>query len=394
MIIEVPPSKSISNRALVLSFLSPSSHILKNVLKSDDTRVMLQALFLLGVELEILREDERAFDVKVHGTDNGMNLNCPVETEVYLQNAGTAMRFMTAVLSQCPGNFVLTGNQRMHKRPISDLVKALKQVGAKIVYLDNDGYPPLQILGSKLEGKVKIKGNVSSQYISALKIMNAFRKNPLDIEISGDLVSKPYVDLTDSVIADFKSSEEYEIEGDASSASYFWARGALLDKPVQVSNVSAITKQADIQFLQALRDMGVNVSVDLTVSRNELKGLGEYDCKEFPDSAMTLTVLAAVADGKTRLTGLSNLKFKECDRLQALESELNKLGCKVKAFADGLEIEGIPRDSLKPAKIETYDDHRMAMCFAVLKLLQPEIEILDPGCVSKTYPTFWEDFQI
>jgi 3-phosphoshikimate 1-carboxyvinyltransferase len=335
---------------------------LVNVLKSDDTKVMLAAYDMLGVKYEILREDERSFDVRV---DSEIQVN---EAELFMNNAGTATRFMLPLLCTMTGKFVMTGNPRMLERPIGDLVDALKQLGAEIEYLGQEGFLPLRVTGRALSGSCLIRGDVSSQYLSGLLITQAF-VGGFEVEIKGELVSKPYVDLTKAVINDFKASDTYEVEGDASSASYWWAIGA------EVTNVPATTLQADYKFLAAK---------DLLP--------GKINCVEFPDSAMTLAVLAAITPGFTRLSGLSNLKYKECDRLHALETEINRVGGKAKAFDDGLEIEGV--SELHGAQVETYDDHRMAMCMAVLKYHQPEIQILDPGCVSKTYPTFFDEFPV
>lgn len=380
----VPPSKSISNRALVMAFLKRGKSVVKNVLKSDDTDVMVEAYRKLGFDIKIHEVSDSAFDIEVDSSEITVG-----EAEFFMNNAGTATRFMIPALCVTEGIWTVTGNERMLERPIKDLVDALIPLGANIEYLGEEGYLPLKIVGGSLSGSTKVKGDISSQYLSGLMITNAFLDKNFEVEVEGELVSKPYVDLTESVIRDFMAGDQYQVEGDASSASYFWALGAI-DGPVTVDNVPLNTKQADIKLLGALEKLGANVD-DTTVSPGKLNGI-EIDCIEFPDSAMTLAVLCAVAKGKSRLTGLHNLKFKECDRLAALETELRKLGVNVMAFDDGLEIVG--SEKLSPAQIETYDDHRMAMCFAVLKYIEPEIEILDPGCVSKTFPTFWYVFPV
>jgi len=367
--VSVPPSKSISNRVLVMGFLNQGEKIIRNVLKSDDTKVMLGVYDELKVDYEILREDARSFDVKVKG---GSQVN---QADLFMNNAGTATRFMLAALCVTQGEFTMTGNERMLKRPIADLVDALRQLGASIDYLKEDGFLPLKIKGGSLKGKCSVKGDVSSQYFSALIITEAYSKTKFEIEVIGELVSKPYVDLTQKVIQDFNLDGEYEVEGDASSASYWWGRGYLLGQEIEVTNIPVDTKQADIKFLEAMKKIPARI-----------------DCVEFPDSAMTLAILCSVTQGESLLYGLSNLKYKECDRLKALETEINKLGGKVEAFEDGLKITGIDSSDLHGAKIETYDDHRIAMCMALLQILQPEIEILNPECVSKTYPTFWEEW--
>lgn len=383
MKVSVPPSKSISNRALVLGLLNPGEKIIKNVLRCDDTIVMLQSLYNLGVEFEILREDERSFDIRIKGGE----VDAQVEVGLYLGNAGTAVRFLTPALCNFSGSFVLEGSERMHQRPIGDLVNALRELGASIEYLDLDGFLPIRIIGSSsgLSGSCIVKGDISSQYYSGLLIAQAF--NDFEVKVDGELVSAPYVELTRGVISDFMSSSEYEVEGDASSASYFWALGAISDLDIEVTNVPSTTLQADIKFLDALKELG-------DFKRGARPMGRDFNCVEYPDSAMTLAMLCGIAEGESVLSGLSNLKFKECDRLKALETEMNKVGCKVEAFDDGLKIVGVSPEDLKAAQIETYDDHRVAMCFALYKYLNPEIEILNPECVSKTYPTFWEEFLV
>lgn len=367
-----------------MAFLKRGKSVVRNVLRSDDTDVMVEVFRNLKCKINLKNESGYGFDVEVDSSEIGVN-----EAKFFMNNAGTATRFMIPALCITPGAWVVTGNDRMLKRPIKDLVDALLPLGADIEYLAEKGYLPLKITGGNLAGSTKVRGDISSQYLSGLMITNAFLEDQFKIEVEGELVSKPYVDLTESVIKDFKNSQEYKVEGDASSASYFWALGAI-DGPITVDNVPLTTKQADIKLLGALAKLGAKVE-QTTVEPGDLNGI-EIDCVEFPDSAMTLAVLCAVAKGKSRLTGLANLKFKECDRLAALETELRKVGVQAMAFDDGLEIVGT--DKLVPAQIETYDDHRMAMCFAVLKYLEPEIEILDPGCVSKTFPTFWDVFPV
>jgi len=370
MKVNVPPSKSISNRVLVMGFLNQEEKVIRNVLKSDDTEVMLGVYDELKVSYEILSEDVRSFDIKVCG---GAHVR---HADLFMNNAGTATRFMLAALCVTSGEFTMTGNERMLKRPITDLVDALRQLGACIEYLHEEGFLPLKIKGGVLKGKCSIKGDVSSQFFSALIISEAFADANFEIDVIGDLVSKPYVDLTRKVVQDFKmEGEEYEVEGDASSASYWWGRAYLLDEKIDVTNVPMDTMQADIKFLEAIKKIPA-----------------EIDCVEFPDSAMTLAILCSVTKGESLLYGLANLKYKECDRLKALETEINKVGGSVQAFDDGLKITGIDPEDLHGAKIETYDDHRIAMCMALLQMLQPEIEILNPECVNKTYPTFWDEF--
>ncbi len=367
MEVRVPPSKSISNRALILAL--QHGGVVRHVLSCDDTDVVIDSFDQLGVQYEILEQSERWFDIKV---EKG-----PLKSaDLFLGNAGTAVRFLLPVLAKSPGDFTMMGVERMLKRPIGDLVDALRHAGARIDYISKEGYLPLGIVGQKLSDKCNVKADVSSQYVSGLMLAG------FDVEIIGKVVSKPYIEMTRRVIENF--GDEFVVPGDASSATYWWALNYVTDAHYEVENVSMDNLQADTQFLQAAAALD---------DGDGLNGIG-YHCRDFPDGAMTLAMLCAVAKGTSRLTGLSTLEYKECDRLQALETELRKVGVEAKAFEDGIEITGVKPSELKPAKIETYNDHRIAMCFAVLKVLQPGIEIMNPECVSKTYPTFWDEFPV
>lgn len=405
MKLNVPGSKSITNRALICAALARSSgkraSIIKNALFSDDTTRMIESLRALGVK--ILRREN---SLKV----SGIKLHKPAK-KLFCKNAGTAVRFLTAVLATQNFESVIDGDTRMRQRPQEDLIEALRQLGANIEAKRNCVPLKIKAPGKSLSGgsqksfggKCTLAGNVSSQFLSGLLIAAPLAQKDVEINILGDLVSKPYVDLTISVLEKFgirvarngyktfriKAGQNFkpcvfEVEGDASSASYFWGISALTDSEINIKNVPQDSAQADILSKDLIEKMRGEKS------EIYLKPLGKIDCKNLPDSAMTLAVLAACAKGKTELRGLSNLREKECDRLAALTCELKKIGCNVKELKDGLVITGDP-EKLHGAQIETYNDHRMAMCFGMLSVVLPGIKITNPGCVKKTYPNFWKD---
>mgnify|MGYP001576661808 CR=1 FL=1 len=402
MNLNVQGSKSITNRALLCAALAGASgkraSIIKNALLSADTARMIESLHALGVK--ILR---RGNSLKVFGG----KLHAPVK-KLFCGNAGTAVRFLTAVLATQDFKSVVDGDSRMRQRPQKDLIEALRKLGANIESKNN--CVPLRIkLPEKTSsngvfgGKCELKSNISSQFLSGLLIAAPLAEKDVEIRIWGDLVSKPYVDLTISILEKFgikiardgyklfkiKAGQkfkpcEFEVEGDASSASYFCGISALTGEKINIKNVPQNSAQADI--------LSKNLIEKMRGEKNYiyLKPLGKIDCKNLPDSSMTLAVLAAYAKGKTELRGLSNLRQKECDRLAALTHELKKIGCKVKELRDGLAITSNP-EKLHGAKIETYNDHRMAMCFGMLSVVLPGIKITNPACVKKTYPNFWKD---
>lgn len=390
--LRVPGSKSITNRALITAALAGGRSKLKNCLNSDDTMYMQMALKALGCKIT-----GHGSDLIVHGC--GGNFQKPSRT-LFCGNAGTAMRFLAAVLAGQPFASVLTGDKRMQKRPIKDLLDALRQLGAKVQA--NNGCPPVKIRENFIGGTCHVKGNISSQFISGLLLAAPLAKKDVTIKVKGNLVSKPYVDMTISVMRDFgidirqkdykefhiKAGQKYKprtftIEGDASSAGYFWGLSALTGERIEMEGVPEKSIQADARFKEIIKKM-------IGDKTGFLKPIGRINCSNFPDSAMTLAVLCAFAKGKSVLTGLSNLRVKECDRLCALTAELNKIGCETKELKDGLEIHGDP-ESLHGAIIKTYSDHRMAMCFGIAGVCVPDIKIENPTCVSKTYPGFWKD---
>lgn len=412
--IHVPGSKSLTNRALLLAALAKGETTLKNILRSDDTEVMIQALQNLGVTIN---EDTKT-STTVHVGGN------PIwekpETPLYLGNAGTAVRFLTAILANQSFETTLDGDSRMRERPLHDLLTSLRSLGADIECPTN--CPPLTIHGKPLtKSETRLSGTTSSQYVSALLMLAPLLQNGLTITIDGELTSKPYIDLTLDLMNTFCiqriEREGYRkfhippqsyrpqnliIEADASSATYFWGIAALTGQTITTPHLTRSSKQADIQILPFLEKMGCKVNENeqgITVKGPPLHSLktknyqlqtSPINANAFPDGAMTLAVLAAFAQGETVLTGLHTLKHKESDRLTALATELQKIGAEASATADTLTIRGNP-DSLHPATIATYNDHRMAMCFGMAKSRIPGLIIENPGCVAKTYPHFWED---
>jgi 3-phosphoshikimate 1-carboxyvinyltransferase len=395
--ITVPGSKSISNRIMLLAALADGENHFTGLLESDDTRYMHSALEKLGVSIGsylFYRNSPKTLRIKgVLADFANKNAN------LFLGNAGTAMRSLSAALCLGQGEYILRGEPRMHERPIKDLVDALRSLGANIGYLGNEGYPPLRIMANGLNGgKVSIKSNISSQFLSALLIAAPYCKDPLEIAVNGDLISKPYVDMTIRLMekfginvenSDYKNfkiekgfykAQVFNVEGDASSASYFWAGAAITKGNVTVNGINEDSLQGDLKFLDILKEMG-----------DELKGI-TVDATLFPDAAMTICPLACYAKGKTKITGIASWKIKETDRISAMANELRKVGATVETGDDFIEI--TPPEKILPATIETYDDHRMAMCFSLLSLNSPsksgaEITIMNPTCVRKTFPNYF-----
>jgi 3-phosphoshikimate 1-carboxyvinyltransferase len=388
--VNIPASKSISNRVLVLAAFKGEGKIIRNILKSEDTQVMFNAFETLGVKYEILSENDESIDIKILNT---VSVN---SGEFFMNNSGTSTRFLIPCLALIKGEFRLDGTKRMRERPISDLASALSELGVEIEFLGENGYLPLKMTSKgKLSGTASIKCDLSSQYLSGLMLAQDIAGNSFDIKIIGDkIVSKPYIDLTDEVIREFNNIDSIDIESDYSSASYFVAMGVVGEQKLYLDNMNADSLQADKEFIRVLIELGADIKYiknGLLCSPSKLSLLDRnIDCSKFPDSAMTLVIVCAVsANVKTKLYGLSTLKHKECDRLKALHTELAKIGVKTEIDDDSMIIYGVDPVELRPAKIATYDDHRMAMCFAVLKLLQDKIEILNPEVVNKTFPTFW-----
>jgi len=407
----LPGSKSISNRVLLLAALSAGTTTVHELLDSDDTRVMLDALRALGCGV---KHSGAALEI------TGLGGRAPApHARLFLGNAGTAMRPLTAALAVIGGEFELSGVARMHERPIGDLVDALRQLGCDIAYLGTPGYPPLRIGRPqlKLDRPIQVRGDVSSQFLTALLMaLPLVAQQDVVIEVAGELISKPYIEITLNLLARFGISVRREgwqrftipagssyqspgsihVEADASSASYFVALGAIAGEagPVRISGVGEDSIQGDIRFIDAARLMGAQVTGgpnSLEVSRGAwpLKAI-DLDCNHIPDAAMTLAVMALYADGTTRLRNIASWRVKETDRLAAMATELRKLGAKVVEGPDFITI--APPAEWKPASIHTYDDHRIAMCFS-LAAFNPAgvpVRIEDPKCVGKTFPDYFE----
>lgn len=410
--INLPGSKSLSNRALLLAALAKGTTQVRNLLDSDDIRHMLNALQALGVKYQ-LSEDKSVCEIQGVGGafqwQSGLSL--------YLGNAGTAMRPLSAALclrGEVPAEIILTGEPRMKERPIKHLVDALRQVGAEISYLENEGYPPIAIQNRGLNGgKVQIDGSISSQFLTALLMAAPLASGDMEIEIIGELVSKPYIDITLAMMKDFGvsvrndnyqrffvqgkqsyiSPQTYLVEGDASSASYFLAAGAIKGK-VKVTGIGKNSIQGDRLFADVLEKMGAKITWGedfIQAEKGELKGI-DMDMNHIPDAAMTIATTALFADGETVIRNIYNWRVKETDRLSAMATELRKVGAEVEEGEDYIRIQPLDLTKFQPAEIETYNDHRMAMCFALVALSNTPVTILDPKCTAKTFPTFFEEF--
>jgi 3-phosphoshikimate 1-carboxyvinyltransferase len=407
--INIPGSKSLSNRALLIAALAEGTTTITNLLDSDDTRYMLNALKQLGIEYEL--SDDKTV-CKVVG--NGGVFECEQKLELYLGNAGTAMRPLCAALCFGKGEFILTGEPRMKERPIAHLVDALKIAGANIQYLENDGYPPLKINANYIDGgSVEIDGSISSQFLTALLIAGVYAKGDMHISIKGELVSKPYIDITLKIMSDFgvkvindnykhftikanqsyKAVDNYMVEGDASSASYFLAAAAIKGGSVKVTGIGKKSIQGDKAFADVLEQMGAVVEWGdeyIKVTKGTLKPI-DMDFNHIPDAAMTIATTALFCDGTTTLRNIYNWRVKETDRISAMATELQKVGASVVEGEDFLSI--TPPPHLKHACIDTYNDHRMAMCFSLLALDDAGVTINEPECVNKTFPTYFQEFE-
>lgn len=406
-VVQLPGSKSLSNRLLLLSALAAGRTEVRNLLESDDTGYMTAALEKLGVKLTFSDQGTRCL------VESGGGPFAVGRADLFLGNAGTAIRPLCAALCLGRGEYTLTGEPRMLERPIAHLVDALRQLGANIDYAGAEGYPPLRIRADGLRGgRVAIRGNVSSQYLTSLLLASPLARGELAIEIVGELVSKPYIDMTIDVMRRFGVAVENEdyrafrvpggqeyrspgsalVEGDASSASYFLSAAAIRGGTVRVQGVGADSVQGDVKHADVLEQMGATVrrGADyIEVSRGALRGL-DLDLNHIPDAAMTVAVTALFAEGRTIIRNIGNWRVKETDRLAAMAAELRKVGAGVVEGPDYLEIE--PPAEIQPAVIETYNDHRMAMSFSLASLGNADITIKDPECVSKTFPEYFEQF--
>lgn len=406
--ITLPGSKSVSNRALLLASLASGNTVLTNLLDSDDIRHMLGALKLLGVQYSL--NDEKTV-CTVEGLSGPLGA---CDEELFLGNAGTAMRPLCAALCLGVGDYHLGGEPRMEERPIGDLVDALRQAGAEVEYLKNEGYPPLHIKAHGLAGgKVSIDGSVSSQFLTAFLMAAPMAREDSEIVIKGELVSKPYIDITLKMMASFgvevvnngyqsfqikggqtyTSPGQFMVEGDASSASYFLAAAAIKGGKVRVNGVGKASMQGDVLFADVLAKMGAKITWGeefIEAEAAELQGV-DMDMNHIPDAAMTIATTALFAHGTTAIRNVYNWRVKETDRLFAMATELRKVGAEVVEGEDFIEI--TPVETLQHAAIDTYDDHRIAMCFSLVALSDTPVTINDPGCTSKTFPEYFTEFE-
>jgi 3-phosphoshikimate 1-carboxyvinyltransferase len=409
--VRLPGSKSLSNRALLLAALAEGTTEVHGLLESDDTARMREALCRLGVEMTPLGGEAW----RVQGAGGVF----PVKrAELFLGNAGTAFRSLTAVLALSGGDYRLSGVPRMHERPIGDLVDALRRIGAKIDYLADEGYPPLAIGPAAIRpgGVARIRGDVSSQFLSGLLLALPLTGVETVVEVAGELISRPYVEITRAMMARFGVSVEprgeqgfvvpaggvyrspgiFHIEGDASSASYFLALGAIGGGPLRVEGVGENSVQGDVRFADALAKMGARVTLGpdwieaQAPADGKLRGI-EIDGQAIPDAAMTLAAAALFATGPTTLTNIASWRVKETDRIAAMAAELRKLGATVEEGADRLRVTPPAEIASPPQGIDTYDDHRIAMCFSLAARAAP-LRIKDPACVAKTFPGYFARF--
>ena len=405
--VRLPGSKSISNRVLLLAALADGETEVRDLLASDDTERMLEALKTLGVGVTAL------------GGENWLIKGCagrfPIkQAELFLGNAGTAFRPLTAALALAGGDYVLKGVARMHERPIGDLVDGLRQLGADVSYLGNDGYPPLHLKPATIQpgGSVQVRGDVSSQFLTGLLMALPLTGETVTVDVVGELISKPYIEITLATMVRFGVIVERDgwqrftvkagscyvspgtiyVEGDASSASYFLALGAIGGGPVRVEGVGRDSIQGDVKFADALAQMGAEIEMgpNWMEARAPQSGLVavDLDCNHIPDAAMTLATAALFAKGTTTLRNIASWRVKETDRIVAMATELRKLGAEVEEGEDFIRVTPAV---LKPAAIDTYDDHRVAMCFSLAAFGTP-LRINDPKCVAKTFPDYFARF--
>jgi 3-phosphoshikimate 1-carboxyvinyltransferase len=409
----VPGSKSITNRAFVLAALSCGDKecVLRGALLSEDTDVCMKALGQLGFRF-FPGDCEDPLQLEVVNS-NPNRLIAVDRAELNVANSGTTMRFLTAFVSLGHGHFRLDGVSRMRERPIADLLDALTQLGVRAYSVHNNGCPPVVVEADGLAGgTVRIKGDVSSQFLSALLMVAPLAQRRTTIEVTGPLVSQPYVDMTIAMMRQFgarvdvvspstfsvptghpyQGLHEYRIEPDASAASYFWAAAAVTGGEVRVHGLTAKSLQGDVRFVDALERMGCRVereTASTTVRGGPLRGI-DIDMNDISDTVMTLAAVACFAEGPTTIRNVAHIRHKETDRLAALATELRRLGAGVDEFADGLTITPKP---LHGTEVETYNDHRMAMSLALVGLRVPGVVIKNPGCVAKTYPEFFRDLE-
>jgi 3-phosphoshikimate 1-carboxyvinyltransferase len=401
--IRVPGSKSLTNRALLIAALANGTTRLTNALFSDDSRYFAKALQTLGFDVQL---DEANHEMTVTGLGGKIPAK---KAELFIGNAGTAARFLSAFLTLGNGEYILDGEPRMRERPIGDLIDALHQLGVEMEARDN--CPPVEIFAKGLSGgKTKIAGNISSQFLSALLMVAPYAQAPIEVELTTELNSKPYVDMTIAIMKEFGVEIErqgyerfiinssfffplssYAIESDASAAAYFFAAPAICGGTVKVENISRKSVQGDIAFLDVLQKMGCVVAESnnsIIVHRpSSIVGV-DVDMRDIPDTAQTLAVIAPFASSPTRIRGIASARVKETDRVSSTCTELKRLGVQVDEHADGMTI--YPCQTFQPANIQTYNDHRMAMAFSLIGLRFDGVTIENPACVSKTFPNYFE----
>lgn len=412
-VVRLPGSKSISNRTLLLAALAQGSTRIFDLLASDDTHVMLMALQKLGIKWEQAGESQ---EYVVHGVGGVIPVH---QADLFMGNAGTAIRPLTAALAVIGGDYTLHGVSRMHERPIGDLVDALNAIGTQIEYTGEPGYPPLHIRRGHIHAqRMQVKGNVSSQFLTALLMAAPLiaTNHAITIDVIGELISKPYIEITLNLMRRFgvvvtrhgwqsftiAAGQKYispgsiHVEGDASSASYFLAAGAIAGGPVRVEGVGRDSIQGDVRFVDALEQMGATVAMGdnwVEASSNGVLRAIDADFNHIPDAAMTIAIAALYADGPSMLRNIGSWRVKETDRIAAMATELRKLGAIIEEGADFLRV--TPPEKIRPAAIDTYDDHRMAMCFSLASLNSAVrqgamIRINDPQCVAKTFPEYFQ----
>lgn len=402
-VVKAPGSKSYTNRALITAALADGQSMITNALFSDDTKYMASSLNTLGIPV---KEEQNVNRFLVYGKSGTIPVK---QANLFIGNAGTAMRFLTAMLTLGKGVYEIDGVLRMRQRPIQDLLDGLRQLGADVISKHHNGCPPV-VVGEKglLGGSAVVKGDLSSQYFSALLMTAPYAQKDIVIEVEGSLVSKRYVDMTLALMHQFgvnvdndnyrtffvKSGQRYhaihyEVEADASAASYFFAAAAITGGKVRVEGIGSDSLQGDVHFVDVLKEMGCKVTMNvhwIEVQGNALRGV-DVDMGDMPDVVQTLAAVAVFARGKTRVRNVKNMRIKETDRIAAVVNELRRMGVSAVEYEDGFEIEpSMPH----PAEIETYDDHRMAMSFALIGLRVQGISIKYPECVSKTFPDYFQ----
>ncbi|MGP0069846.1 MAG: 3-phosphoshikimate 1-carboxyvinyltransferase [Isosphaeraceae bacterium] len=407
-VVRVPGSKSLTNRALIIAAMADGPSVLTGALDCDDTRVMVEALRRLGIAVD---HEPAAAEIRVQGCGGTIPAR---EASLEMANSGTSLRFLTAMLATAQGTFHLDGTPRMRQRPVDDLLKALNGLGTDARSDLGTGCPPVTIRAIGLDGGYAfVKGDVSSQFLSGLLMALPYSRELTTVEVKGTLVSQPYVSMTLAVMEAFGVAVDnrkfrrfdvhpahyrgrtFAIEPDASAASYFFALAAITGGTITIEGLGAASLQGDLAFVDILEYMGCSVTREpnrTTVAGGPLRAV-DVDMNALSDTVMTLAVVALFAAGVSRIRNVANIRHNESDRIAAIAVELRKLGAEVEELPDGLVINPPPTDRLRGASIATYDDHRMAMSFAMAGLRIPGVTILDPGCVAKTYPGFWDDLE-